>query len=155
MGKLVHGVRRPRREWTAAWLTGAAGIYLTDFSVSHFWEKYNHLTLLNWPRSRQKGQQFQRDRCAAVSRPEKAATIFAHFVGQNGPEIVPGALPLTKPPLTHNPPGNAPLASPAPDDWGAVAANGSGLPAGHTRLRGRPANDVLPFPIRFNRKDER
>ena len=62
---------------------------------------------------------------------------------------------LTKTPLTHNPPGNAPLASPAPDDGGAVATNGSGLPAGRTRLKVRPANDVLPFRIRFNRKDKR
>jgi hypothetical protein len=56
MEKIVRGARRPRRERTAAWLTGAAGIYLTDFSVSHFWEKYNQLTLLNWPNEWKKGQ---------------------------------------------------------------------------------------------------
>jgi hypothetical protein len=54
MEKIAHGVRRPRRERTAAWLTGAAGTYLTDFSVSHSWEKYNQLTLVELVQRREK-----------------------------------------------------------------------------------------------------
>jgi len=87
--KIVHGVRRPRRERTAAWLTGAAGIYLTDFSVSHFWEKYNQLTLLNWPNEGKRANSFMMIDASRFPGPKEAATILAHFVDENGPEIIP------------------------------------------------------------------
>jgi len=114
MYKIVHGVRRPRRERTAAWLIGAAGIYLTDFSVSHSWEKYNQLTLLNWSNEGKKSQQFQGDRRIVISRAERGCHNFCTFHGRKWTRNNSGALSLTKPPLTHNPPGIAPLASPAP-----------------------------------------
>ena len=72
-----------------------------------------------------KSQQFQGDRRIAISRPERGCHNFCTFRGRKTRNNS-GAPPLTKPPLTPNPPGKAPLASPAPEEGDIAASSSAG-----------------------------